>query len=397
MMLRDPRPTRRPTWTAASLASTAILFALAGPVPAVRSQTPTMMPAPVDRPTDPETNAAIIDSIATHLTDWYVYPETAAKMVASLNAHRGHLTTLTSSIELAEALTRDLQDVSHDKHLRVVYREREIPERALAEEFTPAERERQLKESRLRNFGFEKVERMLGNVGYLEMRSFAHPTAGAAEAATAAMNFLGNVDALIIDLRRNGGGSPEMVALVTSYLYPEGERVHLNDLYWRPGDRTEQYWTQPHVPGPRLDGKDVYILTSNGTFSAAEEFCYNLKNLERATIVGENTGGGAHPGTMVRLSDHFEMFLSTGRAINPISKTNWEGTGVAADLACPADQALAVAHVAAVEKLLARAEDPDDRQRLAMTLDMVKAQAAAPAGAEAAPPGGPARIVVRQN
>ncbi|HEX7879915.1 MAG TPA: S41 family peptidase [Candidatus Eisenbacteria bacterium] len=355
------------------------------------------MPAPVDRPTTAAANGAILDSLTTHLNAWYVYPETAAKMVKSIESHRGKLEKITSSIELADALTAEMQDISHDKHLRVVYREREIPVRAVSEEFTPAERERQRKESRLRNFGFEKVERLMGNVGYLEMRSFAQVADGAAEAATAAMNFLGNVDALIIDLRRNGGGSPEMVALVTSYLYPAGERIHLNDLYWRPGDTTEQFWTQPHVPGPRLDGKDVYILTSNRTFSAAEEFCYNLKNLARATIVGENTGGGAHPGTMVRLSDHFEMFLATGRAINPVSKTNWEGTGVPADMTCPADQALSVAHVTAIEKLLAKASDPDDQQRLAMALDAVKAQSATPAGGEVAPPAGPARIVVRQN
>ena len=149
------------------------------------------------------------------------------------------------------------------------------------------------------------------------------------------------------------------------------------------------------MPGQRLAGKPVYIQTSSRTFSAAEEFCYNLKNLARATIVGDTTGGGAHPGTMVRLSDHFEMFLSTGRAINPISKTNWEGTGVTPDVPCPSDEALTVAHVTAVEKLLAAATDADDRQRLTGALDMVKAAAVKPAGGELAPPGGPARIVVK--
>ena len=259
-----------------------------------------------------------------------------------------------------------------------------------------AERAEHLARSRHLNFGFERVERLPGNIGYLDLRFFDAPELGGATAA-AAMSLLGNSDALIIDLRRNGGGSPEMVALVTSYLYPEGERIHLNDLYWRPGDTTDQFWTQPYVSGPHLDGKAVYILTSSRTFSAAEDFCYNLKNLERATIVGENTGGGAHPGTMVRLSDHFEMFLATGRAINPVSKSNWEGTGVPADVACPADQALSVAHVTAIEKLLEAATDPDDQQRLNMALDAVKAQSAVPVGAEVAPPAGPARIVVREN
>jgi len=355
-----------------------------------------MRPKPVDRPTDARANLALVDSLAANLTDTYVFPETAASMVRALEANRSRYGMIDSSIELAEVLTRDLQEISHDKHLRVVYREREIPERS-GEEFDPEEQARQLKESRIRNFGFETVQRMMGNVGYLEMRSFAGSDSGAIAAATAAMNFLGNVDALIIDLRENGGGDPEMVARITSYLYAAGERVHLNDLYWRPGNHTEEFWTLADVPGPRLDGKDVFVLTSGYTFSAAEEFCYNLKNLKRALIVGETTGGGAHPGTLVRLADHFEMFCPTGRAINPISKTNWEGTGVAPDIACAADEALSMAHISAIEKLLARATDPDDRQRLAMALDKAKADAAKPGDTGQAPPGGGPRIIVREN
>ncbi|TPW18125.1 MAG: interphotoreceptor retinoid-binding protein [bacterium] len=353
------------------------------------------MPQPVDRPTGAPENRALVDSLSARLSAEYVFPEVAAAMVKSLKAGRNRYEKITSSIDLANTLTDDLEAISHDKHLRIVYREQEIAERN-GEEFSPGDIAAHRKESRIRNHGFEKIERMMGNVGYLEMRSFAEPANGAAETATAAMNFLGNVDALIIDLRRNGGGSPDMVALVTSYLYGAGERVHLNDLYWRSGDRTEQFWTVPSVTGPRLDGKDVYILTSSFTFSAAEEFCYNLKNLERATLVGDTTGGGAHPGALVRLADHFEMFCPTGRAINPISKTNWEGTGVTPDMPCPADDALTLAHVTAIEKLLTRADDPDDRQRLTMALDRVKADAVAPTG-DTAPPGGPARIIVRGN
>ena len=114
---------------------------------------------------------------------------------------------------------------------------------------------------------------------------------------------------------------PAMVALLCSYFF-DGEPVHLNDLYWREGDRTQQFWTHPYVPGKRYVGKEIYVLTSKRTFSGAEEFTYNLKNLKRATIVGETTVGGAHPGGTQRINAHFAVWVPSGRAINPITKTN---------------------------------------------------------------------------
>jgi C-terminal processing protease CtpA/Prc len=172
------------------------------------------------------------------------------------------------------------------------------------------------------------------------------------------MNFLNGTDALIIDMRSNGGGNPAMVALVCSYLFGP-EPVHLNDLYWREGNRTDEFWTKKEVAGRRYLNKDVYVLTSKRTFSGAEEFTYNLKNLKRATIIGETTGGGAHPGGGFRISEHFGMFVPTGRAISPITKTNWEGTGVTPDVAVPADQALLVARLMALKKSVTTLANPD--------------------------------------
>ena len=153
-----------------------------------------------------------------------------------------------------------------------------------------------------------------------------------------------------------------MVALISSYLFG-AEPVHLNDLYWREGDSTHQWWTLPYVPGKRYgDKRPVFLLTAKRTFSAAEEFTYNLKNLKRATIVGETTGGGAHPGGGRRVNAHFMVWVPSGRAINPYSKTNWEGTGVKPDIDVPADQALKVAHIEAMKKVLEKVTD-SDRQR----------------------------------
>jgi retinol-binding protein 3 len=151
------------------------------------------------------------------------------------------------------------------------------------------------------------------------------------------------------------------------------EPVHLNELYWRPGDSTQQFWTLPYVPGKRYVGKPVSVLTSPRTFSGAEEFSYNLKNLKRATLVGETTGGGAHPGGPERVNDHFAVWLPTGRAINPISKTNWEGTGVKPDVEVPADQALATAHLAALRKLQ-EGRSGDDAAEIRRAIEAVQKQ-----------------------
>jgi C-terminal processing protease CtpA/Prc len=140
-----------------------------------------------------------------------------------------------------------------------------------------------------------------------------------------------------------------MVALVTTYLFDQ-EIVHLNSLYSRHDEKTQQYWTLPYVPGSRFGGKKpVYVLTSNRTFSGAEEFTYNLKQLKRATIIGETTGGGANPGDWFSLTPHFAVFIPTGRAINPISQDNWEGGGVAPDIAVPQKEAFDVALLAALK------------------------------------------------
>ena len=153
------------------------------------------------------------------------------------------------------------------------------------------------------------------------------------------MAFLANCDALIVDLRENGGGSPEMIQLLSSYFF-SGEPRHLNSFYYRLDEKTEQYWTLPYVPGANLAETDLYVLTSSCTFSGAEEFTYNLKNMKRATIIGEATGGGAHPVRLEILNDHFVMRVPYARAVNPISKTNWEGTGIEPDVQVPAGRAL---------------------------------------------------------
>ena len=317
----------------------------------------------------------LLDRLAQELKDGYVFPDVADKMVAELKAKRAEYEKVTSGPALADRLTRDLQAVSQDKHLRVRASATPLPQ---PKKVAPsaADRDRDKEFARFVNGAVHKVERLPGNVGYLEIRNFMQAEA-VAEPLAAAMTFLANTDALILDLRRNGGGSPRGVAVVCSYFFGE-EPVHLNSLYWRKGDRTEDFHTLKSIAGPRYLNKDVYVLTSGRTFSGAEECTYNLQTQKRATIVGETTGGGAHPGGMVRLGDRFIAFVPTGRAINPVTKTNWEGTGVKPDVACSADTALETAHELAVKKLLETAKDEDARRLIRMDLERAERDASPP-------------------
>lgn len=311
---------------------------------------------------DATVRTQVIDGAIEHMRKAYIFADVAEKMAAALKerAAKKEYDAITAPREFAETLTRHLQEVSKDKHLRVLFNPDGLPQRGGPP--TAEDRARAMAEERRRNFGFQKVERLDGNVGYIELMGFSG-SPEVVEAAVPAMNFVANTDALIFDLRRNGGGSPVTIGILSSYLFDKV--VHLNDFYIRETDTRRQFFTTAEVLGTRYGSKKpVYVLTSNRTFSAAEEFTYNLKNLERATIVGETTGGGAHPGGVRRITDHFGIWLPNGRAINPITKTNWEGVGIEPHIKTETAQALDAAHLDALKKIRAGATDPRHQQQL---------------------------------
>jgi retinol-binding protein 3 len=304
--------------------------------------------SPADFKITPETRGRVIDGAIANLNEFYVFPDAAKKMEDALRTRqgKGDYDSVTDGDTFASMLTENLQEVSHDKHLRVNFSPKKLPDGPPgANPDAAVQRRKQMERI---NCGFEKVERLEGNVGYLKFNMFADPEI-CGPTAIAAMNFLGNVDAIVFDLRDNGGGDPAMIALISTYLFSEA--THLNDLWERKSNSTKQYWTLPYVPGKRLADKSAFVLTSKRTFSGAEEFSYNLKNLKRATIIGETTGGGAHPVSGHRIDDHFIIGVPFARAINPISKTNWEGTGVEPDVKVAAADALTTAQRLAAEKL----------------------------------------------
>lgn len=318
----------------------------------------------------------VVKKISEILDANYVYPETAKKMNSHIlgKLKRGDYKKITSPGEFADQLGKDLREISKDLHLRVGYDPEEVVRMRRREKNKddPELLKLRLKELRRTNFGFNEVKILSGNIGYLDLRQFAN-TKYAGETAVAAMNFLANCEILIIDLRNNGGGSAGMIQLLTSYFYDD-DPVHLNTFYWRPSDETQQTWTLPHVPGKKVPDIDIYVLTSNRTFSAAEEFSYNLKNLKRATLVGETTRGGAHPGGLMVINDNFLIWVPKGRAINPVTKTNWEGVGIKPHIEVSQKDALKTAHLKAMEKLAAGTENKDDKFRYEWHAESLKAE-----------------------
>lgn len=301
---------------------------------------------------DGTTVADIVHGLAKKLRANYVFPAIAEQIAARLQNHleEGVYDELMDGEFLAFALTTHLQEVNQDEHLWVKWTPEPLPdgEGALRENEEWLAEQRH--EAQLDNFGFHKLERLPGNVGYVELRRFHKPEWGG-DTAAAAMSFLANANALIVDLRKCTGGYPGMVALISSYLFGE-EPVHLNSIYWHDEDVTQQYWTLPYVPGKRFGDKPIYVLTSKDTFSGGEEFAYNLQVRRRATVVGETTQGGAHAGASFRLHPHFEAFIPVGRAINPVTQENWEGRGVVPGVSVSEEQALDVAYRMALESVI---------------------------------------------
>ncbi len=304
------------------------------------------------------TRTQVIEGVIKRFNQSYIFPDVAKAMEQSVHERmrKGEYDKITSPSELAEMLKSNLREVSKDNHIDVVFSSDSLPPMGETErEETAAERENRRRNSAQANNGFLKVERLRGNIGFLDIDSFVDPAFGG-DTAAAAMNFLSNTDALIVDLRYCPGGNGQMVSLLLTYMFPDS--VHLSDYYQREDALTKQstlqkqLWTLPYVPGKRYLDRDIYILTSNRTHSAAEAFAYDLQALKRATIIGETTRGGAHPVQRFRINEHFGAQVPIGNNINAVTKTNWEGKGVMPDVQTTADLAFKLAHLTALKRIL---------------------------------------------
>jgi hypothetical protein len=309
---------------------------------------------PVNVVLDTAMRQKTVDGISAALTEYYVDADLASKMDAAVEAHlkAGDYDKITDGDLFASRLTDDLREVSHDKHLRVNFNPFKMPP---PHPPTPEDEARFHEELAHDNCAFEKVDILPGNIGYIKFNGFMDADFCGAT-VNAAMQFVAHTDALIFDIRENGGGQPDMVTLICSYLFDEP--THLIDIYNRHENTTRQNWTLSYLPGERYVKKPVYVLTSSGTFSGAEEFAFDLKNQKRATIVGETTGGGAHPVSGHPVGDYFMIGVPFAKSMDPVTKSNWEGTGVEPDVKVKADDALTTA-----ERLAAQTIDEEKQKQ----------------------------------
>ncbi len=317
---------------------------------------------------DTNSKTKIITSIIDELEQGYVFLEKAVKIGKILRRHqkKNKYKTISDANEFAAILTEQLQQETGDKHLQVEFSSEMIP----TDTDTKAQEARaafEMEMWRAHNFGFEKIERMKFNIGYLKLTAFG-PVNEVGPLLASAMNLLNNTDSLIIDLRGNFGGNEQTVQLLASYLL--NQRTHLLDMVKRKGNRTDQHWSSDYVEGQRFgEEKDVYILIDKNSFSAAEDFSYTMKNLSRATLIGETSGGAANSGDTVRLDEHFNLFLPTARGVSPITKTNWEGIGVIPDIKVAGEGALNKAQAVILTKLMASEQDPRRIERIKAKID----------------------------
>jgi hypothetical protein len=285
---------------------------------------------------DDAARTKVIDQVVRILDRFHVDPKIGKALSTAIRkrAARGDYRALTYGDEFASKLTKDLREIAEDNHLEVRFSYFIQPAESPARNPVADAR------MRASNCGFEKAEHLRPNIGYLKFDFFGDPEI-CAPTASAAMNFLADSDKLILDLRDNNGGRGEMVEFIASYLF--AGRTHLSDIFRRADKVTTESWTLPSVPGRKFVDKPVFVLMSKRTFSAGEGLAYVLKDLKRATLVGETTVGGSGTIEFKPIDDHFLIVVPTGRVISPITKTDWAGTGVEPDVKVAAAEALDVA------------------------------------------------------
>lgn len=294
----------------------------------------------------------------------YIIEDKAKELKSALleGLKKGEFDKLADTWDFSEKMNELIKKITNDGHFRFVDRPY-IPEEENEAEFIAF--------MKSNNFAFEKMEILPNNVGYLKLNGFVPAEYGRAT-ASAAMNFLAHSKTIIFDLRENGGGSPDMIAYILGYLFKDSTLI--NTFYNRQLNEYSQSWSVQDVPGLKNLDADIYVLTAKRSFSGAEEFAYDIQTQKRGLVVGEVTGGGAHPVQRYAINEFFSAGIPFMKAINPITKKNWEGTGVTPDLLINADKALTEAYEHAIEKRMASAKDDSEKRMLHWNMELFLAK-----------------------
>jgi hypothetical protein len=338
-----------------------LLIVLSASIQLVASTDPT-------RVLDKNEIRATAREFAEVMSSRYIHPAEGDRISALIrkNISSGAYDRLKNGRELAEHLQKDARSINGDRHITIRYSPGYIQSMKEPDSRRASEKSARLR-SRLSNHGFQEIRILSGNIGYLKMNSF-NGSREAFETVAAAMGFLAHCDSVIIDLRWNPGGDSRMVQVISSYFLGNEPKI-LDEFHYREKGRLKQIWSLPFVPGPTLEDKNLYILTSGLTFSAAEGLAYDLQALKRATIVGETTMGGGHAVDQVIVRDKFLVYVPYAVSINPVTGKNFQGAGVEPDVKSDREQALNVAHIHALKKRISLETDPAVKSELQWALD----------------------------
>ena len=301
---------------------------------------PVVVEAPAATAFTTADRAAVLDS-ASKALGHYAFTSRIAPLRAVLAANRASYLQIDDPQAFADAITAGLYAVAHDKHIRIEY----SPDAVAMNTRMPsnADLQRAMQMFASRNYGVAGALRLKGNIGYLHLGNFG-PMPDSKAVIDAAMTMLHGTDALVIDVRHNGGGDPDSLDYLMGYFYSKPVELTSIVMVQNGTTQTLRQFSTANVTGLKYLGKPLYVLTDDRTFSCAEQFAYDMKSLHRATLIGTTTGGGANPGDFFRLSDHFSIFVPYGYSRNPYTKTNWEGVGVAPDVPTSAGDALLEAY-----------------------------------------------------
>lgn len=320
----------------------------------------------------------IITELCEKVTNIYPFPDIAEKTVAGIRAYHkeGRYDAYTDKSELANHLTMDLEDLSNDTHFRLAYNPDVAREISKHEDQVVKHESLTAYEARIerwQNYGFKELRILEGGIGYLDLRLF-FATYYAGDIAAAAMNFFADCNAIIIDLRYNGGGWDDMVNFLLSYFAEARDEIMFNVTQFTMDSSYYAGKTSAYVPGQRLINIPVYVLVSRSTASAAEAFSSRIRFInDQAVLVGETTAGAENPISSIVIGREFVLNIASWRPVYRQYQTEWESVGVKPDIASAPEEALAVAHMEALKELIDAAVDAGTRDKYKWALDGVKA------------------------